>query len=294
MQRRIQIMLLMLATPLAFSQTAGLNRDSFSGQPLAALGSAAPQSNGFTGKGSPWFDVIAYGATGNAKAGGPVVWGALKPDGVTGAGSPVFTAASAPFNCSNDIGKVIQIESAGSGGMPLLTTISGCASSSSITLATPAVSAARNQLYFFGTDDSAAFIAARNAAAAVGGKVFVPTGTYLLSARSVVTNGHEVVSFEGTCSTKGKQALATGGVPAPTCSTIIDGSNLNGTFQFIGSQSDSIRGLYFLSFPKSLERSYFLRKVPAPKSGTIPLRIMLSGESNMPFTASACLKTCLF
>jgi hypothetical protein len=194
-------------------------------------------------KGSPWFDVTGYGATGNAHKG---------IDGVTTANSTTFTSASAQFNCSTDVGKVIQIQKGGAAGVPLLTTIAGCASASSITLARAASNAATAQMFFWGTDDSAAFISARNAAAAAGGKVFVPTGIYLVSANPVITtNNDNPLTIEGTCSFEGTRNLALGGAsPYAACSTILDGSN-NNTFQFNSANNFRMKGLDFVSFPNA-------------------------------------------
>ncbi len=276
--------------------------------------------------GNPWYDVTAYGATGNTKVELPTFYNT--GDGVSVSSSHTFTSASspwicsqvvghtitingagasggvltttitacansgsitlqsaagtsgtgesfydsnagnaaasstlftdtvnAPFNCTTDVGKSIQIQNAGVSGAPLLTTIAACASASSVTLSNAASTTSSGQMYFFGTDDSTSFQNALNAAIATGGTVFVPAKNYLISSSPVLDNSsiRSSISITGTCSYMGRLVMApypANAPPIPTCSTIIDGSN-NGTLQFIGTQNKTVSHLNFLSFPLS-------------------------------------------
>lgn len=100
-------------------------------------------------------------------------------DGAINSGTAAFTSATAAFS-SADVGKTIVITGAGSGGAPLITTISARTSGTAVTLAASASTTVTAKVTMIGTDDTAAFQNAHAAVlAAKSGTIFAPSGTYL-------------------------------------------------------------------------------------------------------------------
>lgn len=201
--------------------------------------------------GSPWYDVKAFGAVGNCKVGS---------DGQTTASSTTLVSPSAPFTTA-DIGKVVQVQYAGASSAPLLTTIAGYVSATTVTMAAAASESATGQMFFWGTDDSTAFQNAINAGVAAGVTVFVPAANYLVS--QGITIGSEAVSggcnFLGTLGAYGVRVIAIGGsIPSQYGSTIIDGSGNNTLTVGTNANEFTVKGLNFLSFPNSLGKFVYL------------------------------------
>ena len=136
----------------------------------------------FADKGGQVFNVKAEGAKGN---------GVTSTAGTTTASSTAFTDTSGNVTfTSNDVGKVIQIAGAGASGATLTTTISAFVSSTAVTLGAAASTAITGTaVYVYGTDDSTAIQNTINAClGAGGGKVFFPTGMYLIGTQLVPAN----------------------------------------------------------------------------------------------------------
>lgn len=109
-----------------------------------------------------------------------------RTDGTTTATSTTFTSAGASF-AATDVGKVIVIAGAGAAGAKHVTTIAARTNATQITLTDAAgTSVAGTATFFYGTDDTAAFQAALDAASQ--GTVFVPAGSYLISTITVAAN----------------------------------------------------------------------------------------------------------
>ncbi len=128
--------------------------------------------------------VLDYGAVADAHR--------VRDVGMT-AGGPGLYSASALFEPS-DVGLVIGVEGAGAGGAPLVTTIASYESPSIVYLATNCLTTIDGKVASWGTNNTAAFQAAINAAAllpgstsysdrttgAGGGTAFVQDGSYLV------------------------------------------------------------------------------------------------------------------
>lgn len=108
-------------------------------------------------------------------------------DGAIDAGTNVFNSAGANFadedGSSFAGGKVIVINGAGLAGIPLVTTVTAVNGSTQLQLAHNAsVTVAGSALYYYGTDNWAAFQAAINAfRAAGGGRILLGPYNYLIS-----------------------------------------------------------------------------------------------------------------
>lgn len=103
-------------------------------------------------------------------------------DGVTLATDKTFNSASMSVTTA-DIGKIIAIKGAGTGGGYHVTSIESINNPTSLEMVDPAVTTvASNAIYFYGTDDTTAIQDTINAAyAAGGGKVYVPKGIYVIN-----------------------------------------------------------------------------------------------------------------
>ncbi|MFF9238387.1 hypothetical protein ACF1AY_15840 [Streptomyces sp. NPDC014776] len=110
------------------------------------------------------FDVTTYGAKGD---------GRLVTDGAMTSGSAVLTSATANFQ-PQDVGKAISVKGAAIDGVTtLVTTIASRQSATQVTLATAAATTVSGALVIWGTDDTAAFNAAVDAA-----EQYLATHTY--------------------------------------------------------------------------------------------------------------------
>jgi hypothetical protein len=129
---------------------------------------------GFEDKGGQVFNVKAYGAKGDGKT-------SYVGDGNITATLTAFTSASASF-VAGDVGKSIIIPGAGAGGATLVTTISAYVSATAVTLTAAASTTVTTAKYAYGTDDTAAIQSALNACnTALGGRVYFPTGQYIVA-----------------------------------------------------------------------------------------------------------------
>ena len=118
--------------------------------------------------GVPAFNVKAFGATGN---------GTYAYDGATTATSAVLTSSAlVPFTGS----RTAWVPNAGTGGTLLVTTIT-CTVAGTATMAVASQHTQSNLPICWGTDDSAAILAAFAAAQPSAGLVAFPTGHYLTS-----------------------------------------------------------------------------------------------------------------
>jgi hypothetical protein len=131
-----------------------------------------PQSGGsYVGPGSDAFLLSAYGAVGDGK---------IVLDGAITATQDTLASTSAAFTTA-DVGKHILVTGAGAAGAHLATTISSV-SGGVATLAVAAGTTVTGAWCAYGTDDTAAFISAINAAwNAGGGVVYGGTATYIIA-----------------------------------------------------------------------------------------------------------------
>jgi hypothetical protein len=146
--------------------------------PLAG-GTMTGPIGGLLDRGGQIFNVKAYGAKGNLTR---------LTDGAMTAGSATLTnSTSAPYQ-TTDVGKLVAVTGAGASGVLLVTTIQAYVSSSQVTLAVSASTTVSGAVTYYGTDDSAAFQTAINAAGAVGGSVFA-WGSFALGGNGTGVNG---------------------------------------------------------------------------------------------------------
>lgn len=124
----------------------------------------------------PVYNVQAYGAAADCLT---------VTDGAITNGSAVLTSASALFTSAH-VGKTIVVAGAISGGLSLTTTIASRQSASQVTLTAGATATVTGASVAWGTDNTTAFQAAIDAAAALatGGIVFVPAGRFLCATGS--------------------------------------------------------------------------------------------------------------
>lgn len=178
-------------------------------------GDVGPQgpagADGSSGATEPWvFNVKDYGAVGNGK---------VRIDGaMTSGGNTVTCSTSTPF-VSGDVGKKILIKGAGATGITsLIGTITGFTSSSVVTISVNASTTISNAVVMWGTDDTAAFQDAVNAAVAYAvansgaADVFIPvsSGFYVIAGALVTggtTKGNAQITIPVVASTANKVVL---------------------------------------------------------------------------------------
>jgi hypothetical protein len=127
-------------------------------------------------------------------------------DGVMNAGSATLTSATGSFS-SADQNKSITVFGAGAGGTNLITTISNVTNLTTAALAATAATGVSGAIVAWGTDDTAALVAAATSAATLGGAVRVRAGQYLVASNvtlsvplefepgGVIVVGNGVTSF---------------------------------------------------------------------------------------------------
>ena len=119
----------------------------------------------------PTFNVETYGAVHDAVA--------LNGAGTVAASSTAFSNAGASF-VVGDVGKVIAIQGAGAGGVPLVTTIAARGSSTTLTLTAAASTSVTTANVVYGTNDAPSVQSAITACVAAGAnEVYMPNGFYL-------------------------------------------------------------------------------------------------------------------
>jgi hypothetical protein len=181
------------------------------GRSLAATsGSTAAWMDTF-GSGDWVFNVVAYGAKGDAKL---VTDGAIN---VSTSATTLTCATSAPFT-AGDVGKSIMIKGAAATGVTThVTTISSVTDSSHVVLAAGATTTVTGALVVWGTDDTAAIQAATDAAMAhiaagnSKAKVFFPPRPYVVAgALSTADSGNAQIHFGpiSVSNAKGKAVLS--------------------------------------------------------------------------------------
>lgn len=125
-----------------------------------------------------------FGATGDARS----FTASLSGSTLTGSGA-AFTAA--------DVGKTVSVPGAGAGGRALVATVASVASATQATLSASALTNVTGKTVTLGTDDREAIEAAWNAAAAAGGgRCYLPQGRYLITPPAPQTLS-ATVTFDG-------------------------------------------------------------------------------------------------
>lgn len=122
-------------------------------------------------------NVKDYGAQGNAVG---------HADGAITNGAAILTSVTGTFT-ANDVGKTILVDGAGAAGGVLSTTIASYQSATQVTLTVNASTTVSGASYVYGTDDTTAIQNAIAAIPATGGEVFLPAGSYLITASLTIS-----------------------------------------------------------------------------------------------------------
>jgi len=170
--------------------------------------------------------------------------------GAITAGTNVFSssatsAQNAPHWTSADIGKKIQVVGSGPGGATLTTTISGVQNQSTVTLAAAASTTVGAAVYAYGTDNTAAFQAAIDAAQANGGiDLYVPPGQYFVPGQLWLPSIDNLVPPFSIRMVGGQKARCTGTMfpgsvlpPPNAAATIISLASSGSIFGCVAPQS---------------------------------------------------------
>lgn len=145
---------------------------------------------------------LQAGVGGGAVEGQPVTVFGAKCDavrtfggGAITSGTNIFTGSGVTFT-SADVGKVIYVPGAGTGGTLLSTTISGFTSATIVTLAANAGTTVTSAHFIYGTDDTAAW---DTAVAAIGDSVdctlYAPYGLSIMSG-AALKNNTSIMGFQ--------------------------------------------------------------------------------------------------
>lgn len=102
------------------------------------------------------------------------------PSCAISSGTNTLTSSTYGQWTTADIGKTIVVRGAGAAGARLVTTITGVASATSISLAANASTTVSGEVCSYGTDDTAGLVAARTAANAASLPIDFENGTYLI------------------------------------------------------------------------------------------------------------------
>ncbi len=139
----------------------------------------------------------------NVKNYGTKADGRYVDDGTIQAGSRLLTSAAGIFT-PGDVGKPIHILRAGPSANgrvdPLRTTIVAVRNATSVELAAPAQTSASNVRVSWGTGNHDFIQNAINAAAAGGGTVYIPAGTYRISRVLTITSSNIRLTGDGDAS----------------------------------------------------------------------------------------------
>ncbi len=136
----------------------------------------------FDGKSDSSKSVESFGAVGDLL---------FRRDGVMSASSASLTSASGSF-AANDVGKTIVVNGAGAAGVPLVTRIVSRRSAREVTLAAAASAAVSGEIFYYGTDDTAAFQRAINDTIAENGGVIVLGKKNYLISRALVLPSRDI------------------------------------------------------------------------------------------------------
>lgn len=168
--------------------------------------------------------VEAYGAKGDMQwaLSGVSISSSASPDQCTVTGA-TFTAA--------DIGKLFEVEGAGAAGAALYTTIAAVISSTVVQLAATASTTVSNGIARWGTDDTAAFVAALAASSVV----LLDEKHYALTAELVLSQGQRLIGRGGDLKSTGL-----GGSKLTSFAT-------SGAVIWIASRLAGLRGLQILA-----------------------------------------------
>jgi len=159
-----------LATTVTAVQGKAYQNTTYSNGQVPTWNSANNRFQPGSGGGGGVFPVSNYGSVCDYRA---------ASDGAMASGSSTLTTSTGQF-LSTDVGKYIAVQGAGTAGATLFTTIAGYTNSNTVTLTNPNASggAISGKFIEFGTDDTAAFQAAINAAITnSGGTVQMPMGS---------------------------------------------------------------------------------------------------------------------
>ncbi len=126
--------------------------------------------------------VESFGAAGDLRFG---------RDGAMTASSAILTSATGNF-AGSDVGKTIVVNGAGAAGVPLVTRIISRQSARQVTLAERSSSPVSGTIYYYGTDDTAAFQRAINDIVAENGGVIVLGKKNYLISRALVLPGRDI------------------------------------------------------------------------------------------------------
>ncbi len=195
----------------------------------------------------PVMDVRNYGIKGD----GNVL------SGCTGnAGQPDVTCSGGTFTSAN-IGNIFFLQGGGASGGPLNGTITGCSPScpSNVAILTANIqTAATGNLFFYGSDNTAAWCAMMNCTSAngpnglntpsPGRRVFVPRGTYLFSGPIGSRNGDQIIGADQSAT---NMLLINGTQSGANSELLYLGSYFNGTSWALdgGGLENGVRGILF-------------------------------------------------
>lgn len=133
----------------------------------------------------PYFNVKTYGAKLDV---------VRRTNGAITNGASILTSSGAAFTAA-DVGKLVQVVGADTGGNTLKTTIASYTNSTTVVLTDPAGTTVSGATVHYGTDDTTAFTNAIAAAvAAGGGVVFFPQGTAFTGQLTLYSRVHLVGS----------------------------------------------------------------------------------------------------
>lgn len=128
------------------------------------------------------FNIKDYGAKGDGHYSGLTA--------SISASSSTLTVSDITFS-SADVGKVIEIPTAGSAGSLLVTTIAAYVSTHVVTLTASASTAASSQRIYYGTDDTSAIQSTINACfSSGGGIVYGPSGIYIINGPLITSDNN--------------------------------------------------------------------------------------------------------
>ena len=143
----------------------------------------------WTAKASEGLSIVDFGAINDAVS---------HADGAITTGTRNFTSATGTFT-SNDVGKRIVIPGAGAAGAIFETTITGFTSATAVQVAVNAGTTVSGKIYYYGTDNTTFIQAAINQAQTTGDEVFIPPGSWIISATLNITArvGIRGVGYQG-------------------------------------------------------------------------------------------------
>lgn len=156
---------------------------------LLPYSSSTPQAT-FTNSGKvkqTVYNVRDYGAKGDTNS---------TLDGAITSGTAILTSATASFTTS-DVGKLVSVRGAGSGGTTLSSTVQSFTNSTTVVLTNNALTTVTGAILYYGSNDTSAIQAAINAIPSNGGCLFFPGGRYLITTGLNITGQNIHVEGQG-------------------------------------------------------------------------------------------------